>query len=94
MNSPAQVAYRALADPAAINVEAELDPALHEHDTRINRAKDDDPAVRAVLDEVVDDPTLQLERSDFYEEDADGQRQEQQLMHPAGRQHIAEDAAW
>ena len=39
------------------------------------------------------DSTLQLERDDFEEKDADGQRQEQELMHPARRHHIAEDAA-
>src|SRR6516165_2781286 len=89
----AQVADGALADPAPIHVEDELGPALDEHDTGIDRAQDDDPAVGTVLDQVVDDPALQFERDDFYQKDADGQRQEQQLMRSAGRHHIAEDAA-
>ena len=83
----------ALADPAAIDVEAELGSALNEHDPGIDRAEDDHPAIGTVFDEVVDDAALQLERDDFEEKDADGQRHEQQLVCPAGRQHIAEDAA-
>jgi hypothetical protein len=90
---PAQVADGSLADPAAIDVENELGPALGEHNTGIDRAQDNDPAVSAALDEVVDDPALQLEWGDLYQKDADRQRQKHQLMHPAGRQHIAEDAA-
>jgi hypothetical protein len=75
MDAAAQVAHGALADPATINVEAEFGAALDEHNTGIDRAQDNNPAVRAVLDQVVDDPALQFERDDFHKENADGQRQ-------------------
>src|SRR6516225_8452315 len=91
MDTPAQVPYSALADPPAIDIEAELGCALDEHHPGIDGAQHDHPAKRAVLDEVVDDAALQLERDDFYQKDGDGEDQEQQLMERARRQHIAKD---
>jgi transposase len=75
----------ALPDPAAIDVEDELDSALDEHDRGIDRTQQDHPAIRTVFDEVVDDSALQFERDYFEKKDRDRQHQEQQLMHPARR---------
>src|SRR6516165_3074984 len=75
----AQVAYGAFTDPAAIDVENELGPALNEHDSSIDCAQDYHRAVGATLCKVVDDAALQFERDDFQEKHADSEPQEQQL---------------
>ena len=77
---PGAVACRAFADPAAIDVEAELDAALHERDKGIDGAELDHEAEVAVLHQVVDDAPLQLERHHLEEEGRDRQRHEAELM--------------
>jgi len=91
VNPPPQVALGPLADPAAIDVQRQLGPALDENDAGIDRAQADHPRKRAVLDQIVDDPALQFERDNFEQKDADRQGQQKELVQPARPQHIAED---
>ena len=65
MHPASQIAGRALADPGAINIDDELDAALHQSGADIDGAELDDPPKIPVLDEIVDDPALQFERHDF-----------------------------
>jgi hypothetical protein len=93
MHPASQIARRALADPAAIDVEDELDAPLHEDDAGIDGAQEDDEPVVPMFDEIVDDPALQFERHDFEQEYADGQQHDDQLVPSARCQNIAEDVA-
>ena len=90
---PAQIALRALADPAAVDIEAELRAALHEHDRGIDDRDQDDPAEGAMLHEVVDGAALQFERHDLEQKADDGEHDEQQLMLPARLEDVAEYAS-
>ena len=58
VNPSPQLALCPLADPAAIDVERQLGPALDENDAGIDRAQADHPRKWAVLDQIVDDPAL------------------------------------
>ncbi len=91
MHPPPQIAGRALADPAAIDVEDQLGAPLHQNGSGVDGAKHDDERKIPVLDEVVDDPALQLERRDFEQKHRDGQHHQRQLMPKAGCQDIAVD---
>ena len=50
-------------------------PPCTQNGAGIDGAQDDDEPIVPVLDEVVDDPALQLERHDFEQKYADGQQQ-------------------
>ena len=58
VNPSPQLALCPLADPAAIDVQRQLGPALDENDAGIDRAQADHPRKWAVLDQIVDDPAL------------------------------------
>ena len=53
MHPTPQIAGRALADPAAIDVEDELAAALQQNRAEIDGAEDEDEPEIAVLDEIV-----------------------------------------
>src|ERR1700737_264208 len=93
MNPASEIAGCALADPAAIDIEDELGAALHEDAAGIYGAQDDDEPIVPVLDEVVEDPALQLERHDLEQKYTDGKQQEEQLVPTARLQNIAEYVA-
>ena len=93
MHPPAQIAFGPLADPAAVNIEYKLGTALDQHDAGIASAQPHDPGIGAVLDKVVDDPTLQFQRDDLEEGDDTRQHQQRQLMRRTGGEHIPVDIA-
>ena len=89
MHPAPQIADRALADPAAIDIEDELGAALHQDGAGVDGAQADDQRKAPVLDEVVDHPALQLERHDFEQKHGDGQHHQGQLVPTARFQNIA-----
>ena len=90
MNSSTEIAGCALADPAAVEVEDEFGAALYEDCTGINGAQGNDQPILPVLDEVVDDASLQLEWHHLEQKNADGQQQQEQLVQTTCFQNIAE----
>ena len=65
---PAQIPRRILADPAAIDIEAELGRTLNENGAGIGHAQHNDELKRPFFDQVVDDAALNLQWDDFEEE--------------------------
>src|ERR1051326_8020438 len=65
MHPAPQIADRTLADPAAIDIEDELGATLHQYGAGIDRGERHYEPVLAILDEVIDDPALQLQGHDF-----------------------------
>ena len=64
---------------AAVDIEGELQAALCEDHDEVEPAKESDRLIGALLDGVVDDSPLQLERRKLEQEDADGKQREEDL---------------
>ena len=90
----AQRAHGVLAHPAAIDVQHQLEDLLEQGDAGIGDGEPEDGLGGAVLDGVVDDPALQLERHAGQAEHAGRQHGERDLMTARAAHHVPHHRLW
>jgi len=79
------------ATPAAIDVERELETLLDQGDARVGKSQPENRRESAVLDDRVDDPSLQFQRDGAQQEYGDRQCRQTQLVLARIAKHIVDN---
>lgn len=91
VNRIAQLPDCILADPGAVDAHHQLDSFFGKGDARVADCEPDDRCDGALIDGVIDDPSLELERRGAQQGHDDGQRRERKLMAQGIAADVAED---